>query len=153
MARYSKNLVNKSNFKNRSKNSTRNRKPKSRQTRAKKIIKKNKKTIRRKFKGGDGDGAGEFCKLENINNENYVILDFSIQRTNINDLYTEILKVLGDESKANNLLAGIYLSGFLVELFLLLIQQLPFDHVKRMILRDPLICNFYLRISILTHLL
>ena len=87
MARYSKKLVNKSNFKNRSKNSC-NRKPKSQQTRAKKIIKKNKKTIRRKFKGGADANCG-FCELDNENN-NYVILDFSIQAKDINVLYTEI---------------------------------------------------------------
>ena len=116
MARYSKKLVNKSNFKNRSKNSTRNRKPKSRQTRAKKIIKKNKKTIRRKFKGG----TSGFCELDNEKN---VILDFSIQPTNINDLYTEILNVLKDQSKASNLLAGIYQSEFLFELFLIIEEE------------------------------
>ena len=122
MARYSKKLVNKSNFKNRSKNSTRNRKPKSRQTRAKKIIKKNKKTIRRKFKGGAGAGAdaGEFCKLDN---ENKVILDFSIQPPDIYSLYAEILKVLEDKLKASNLLAGIYQSEFLFELFLIIVSE------------------------------
>jgi hypothetical protein len=128
MARYSKKIrVNKSSSKNRSKNSTRNRKSKSRQRRAEKIMKKNKKTNRRKLKGGEPE---PFCKMEDGNLE----LDFSKQPEDIFSLYQQILTAITTnksveeadkkaDKKAEHLFWGIYLSEFLVELFLIIEHQ------------------------------
>tara|TARA_B100000242_G_scaffold293449_1_gene271607 strand:+ start:285 stop:1301 length:1017 start_codon:yes stop_codon:yes gene_type:complete len=125
MARYSKkNRVKKGS----SKNNTRNRKSKSHQTRAKNIVKKNKnkKTNRRKL---IGRGVGEpFCKMKDNGN---LELDFNKKPAYINELYKQILTAITenksvkeeDKKKAEHLFWGIYLSEFLVELFLIIEDQ------------------------------